>query len=62
MAPYVAEATLRRTACVQGRDSRFARCKCGSKKVEYTEIQTGGADEVMSYLYTCNTCGQTWRR
>jgi DNA-directed RNA polymerase subunit M/transcription elongation factor TFIIS len=62
MAPYVTEANRRRTACVQGRDSRFARCKCGSKKVEYTEIQTGGADEVMSYLYTCNTCGQTWRR
>lgn len=60
--PYAAQASGRLGARVEWGDSRFVTCKCGSQKVKYTEIQTGGTDEAMSYLYHCSHCMRQWRR
>lgn len=37
------------------------KCKCGSKKTDYYQLQTRSADEPMTTYVTCRTCNKCWK-
>ena len=36
-------------------------CKCGSKRVESTQVQSRSRDEAMSIFAKCSVCGKRWK-
>ena len=36
-------------------------CKCGSKRVESTQVQSRSRDEGMSIFAKCSVCGKRWK-
>jgi len=39
----------------------FFKCKCGSKKTNYYQMQTRGADEPMTNFINCSECNRQWK-
>jgi DNA-directed RNA polymerase subunit M/transcription elongation factor TFIIS len=39
----------------------FITCKCGSKKVKWTEKHTRSADEGSTVFMHCTVCGKQWK-
>ena len=38
------------------------KCRCGSMKTSYYEMQTRSADEPMTVFAKCHTCGKRWKQ
>ena len=38
------------------------KCRCGSMKTSYYEMQTRGADEPMTVFAKCHTCSKRWKQ
>ena len=36
-------------------------CKCGSKRVESTQVQSRSRDEAMTIFAKCSICGKRWK-
>ena len=36
-------------------------CKCGSKRVESTQVQSRSRDKGMSIVAKCSICGKKWK-
>lgn len=39
----------------------FFKCRCGSNKTTYSQLQTRSADEPMTTFVSCMTCGKNWK-
>ena len=36
-------------------------CKCGSRKIISTQVQSRSRDEAMSIFAKCSVCGKRWK-
>ena len=46
---------------MEGKDGFFTCFKCGSKKTNFYQMQTRGADEPMTNFVNCLDCGKRWK-